>query len=143
MPKQRTDLPTKLEGHIERVALHNAIVIVQKVGAHERADKLKVEGESVRRIIIKPVKGRVSYFVALHELGHHLAPRPKTRLEQEVVAWRWALDNCVELPTPGVWKMIARCLDSYEARAERWLSMKLPPADHDFWTLKAEARANR
>src|SRR5689334_11935592 len=139
MQPDRTPLAQKLQAHVEQIALHNAVVIVTKAGASERADKLKVDGQSVKRIVIRPVRGRVSYFIALHELGHHLERRPVRRLEQEVVAWRWALDQATVEPTRGVWKMIARCLDSYVARAERWASMKLPPEGHDFWRLRAEA----
>ena len=57
------------------------------------------------------------------------------------MAWRWALDHAIVEPTPGVWKMIARCLDSYVQRAERRASMKLPASDHDFWKLLNQAKA--
>ena len=61
-------------------------------------------------------------------------------LDQEVLAWQWALDHAIVEPTPDVWAMIARCLEGYVARAERWQSMKQPPADHDYWLLLERAR---
>lgn len=132
-------LADRLNAHVEELVRHHGIVLVEKQGASARAEKLRVDGQRVKRIVIRPVKGRSSYFTALHELGHHLERQPVRRLEQEVVSWRWALDNAIVEPTPGVWKMIARCLNSYVQRAERWASMKLPPAEHDFWALLREA----
>ena len=133
-------LVTSLQNHVDELIAYHGIIVIEKQGASARADAVRVEGERVKRIIIRPIRGRSTYFTALHELGHHLAPRPPRRLEQEVVAWRWALDNATIEPTRGVWKLIARCLESYIARAERWASMKLPASDHDFWRLLEQAR---
>lgn len=135
-----SNLAEQLNAHIEQIVAYYGIVVIERAGASPRADRVCIEDGKVRRIIIRPIRGRSSYFTALHELGHHLTPRPTRRLDQEVVAWRWALDNAIVEPTRGVWKMIARCLESYVARAERWQSMKLPAADHDFWQLLKQAQ---
>lgn len=94
-----------------------------------------------RRIRVPRVRGRSSYYVALHEVGHVVSPGQRvTRLEQEVDAWRWALANALVRPTPGVWAMIASSLGHYRLRGERrvW-GTKLPPEGHDFHRLLAEA----
>ncbi len=137
--KRTKSLAERLSAHITQLAADHAILVIEKPGASARAERIRVDAKTVRRIIVRPIRGRSSYFTALHELGHHLAPRPRRRLEQEVVAWRWALDNAIVEPTRGVWQKIARCLDSYVARAKRWRSMKLPPEDHDFWRLLSQA----
>jgi hypothetical protein len=137
----------RLTDHIQRLCETNDIAIIVKPHAHARAEKVRVKdgnGETRRRrgrrIVIQPVKGYVTYFIALHELGHHLGEQPPRRLEQEVGAWRWALSNASVSPTRGVWKHIARCLESYERRALRWKNMQLPPEDHDYWRLLETAR---
>jgi hypothetical protein len=132
-------LAERLNAHIDEVVRYHGIIVIERQGAHARAQRVKVDGGRVNRIVIRPIKGRSTYFTALHEIGHHVAPRPGRRLEQEVVAWRWALENAIVEPTPGIWKMIARCLQSYVERANRWASMKLPSRDHDFWALLHEA----
>lgn len=130
----------RMQAHVDEIVAYHAIIVIEKAGASARADRVRVAGQKVQRIIIRPIRGRSSYYTALHELGHHLAKRPARRLDQEVVAWRWALENAIVPPTPGVWKLIARCLDSYVKRAERWASMKLPDDDHDFWVLLRESK---
>ena len=46
-----------------------------------------------------PVRGQVSYFVALHEIGHLVgAGRSGRRLESEEAAWRFALAEALVVP---------------------------------------------
>jgi hypothetical protein len=89
---------------------------------------------------VRPVRGRSTYYTALHEIGHIVGVNARRRLEQEVLAWQWALKHAIVPPTPGVWAMIARRLENYAGRARRWRSMKLPPADRDCWILLGRAR---
>lgn len=72
-----------------------------------------------RWIHVPPIRSQRGYFTALHELGHVLGPQPRTRLAKEAAAWQWALAHAIEEPTEGTLRMIARCLDSYQAWAER------------------------
>lgn len=129
-------LSERLGRDIVDAAAKHDIVLTVGPNVSECADR------SGREVWIRPVRGRVSYFVALHEIGHVVGRNPKLRLEQEVVAWRWALEHSIVEPTLGVWRMIHRCLSAYVARAERWKSMKLPEPNHDFWGLLGEARSN-
>ena len=139
------ELLDRLQAHVDELVQHHGIAVVEKAGASPRAGRMRVDGARVGRIVIRPIRGRNTYFTALHEIGHLVAVgglASGLRLEQEVIAWRWALDNAIEQPTPGVWKKIARCLGHYVDRAERWANMKLPAPEHDFWALLAEARRN-
>lgn len=124
-----TTIAGTLQEHVDQLLAAHGVAVEYKPGASARAYRRS------RRIVLRPIKGRSTYFTAMHELGHILGPNPPRRLEQEVAAWRWALDNATVEPSPGVWKMIHRCLSNYVKRAERWDSMKLPDHDHDFWTL--------
>ena len=62
-----------------------------------------------------PIRGMSSYLVALHELGHHLAPRAMsgTRLVRESIAWGWAIANARVQPTPGARRSALKALYGY------------------------------
>src|SRR5262245_55175083 len=106
--------------HVERLAERYDIEIVVGDNISARASRRK------RRIKIKPIRGQVTYLVALHEMGHVVGPNPSLRLSQEVEAWKWALDHSVVEPTPASYRSIHRSLVSYSRRQERWASMKRP-----------------
>lgn len=74
---------------------------------------------SRRLVRLSPVRGEVSYLVALHEIGHVLGSNPPLRLDQEVAAWEWALDHYDQEPTSAAWRSIAKRLDSYRRSYER------------------------
>lgn len=137
MQHKRIQKVEELQQHLDSILAEYLIVVTYKPGASARANR------RARRITIRPVKGRSTYFTALHEIGHIVGSNPTRRLEQEVAAWRWALNAAAVEPTPGVWKTIHRCLSSYVARAERWANMKLPAADHDFWRLLHESEEGK
>lgn len=92
-----------------------------------------------RSISIAPVTGVVSYYVALHEIGHIVCRgRSAPKLEQEANAWQWAIDNAIVEPSPAVRKGIARRLRSYHSRhvrQARTAYRRFPPAEHVFWKL--------
>lgn len=92
-----------------------------------------------RVIRIKAVRGVVSYYVALHEIGHCvMRGRSKPTLECEALAWQWAIDRAIVKPSPAVRKMIRRALRSYHARHLRYAHrryMRFPESGHVFWTL--------
>jgi hypothetical protein len=108
----------KLAAHVHQLAeQHGVEVVYQGRGIGYRRE---------RRITIPDVRGRVTYLTALHELAHVVGPNPDRRLEQEIAAWKWALDNSVIEPTPATYRSILRCLENYRSRAERWASMVIP-----------------
>jgi hypothetical protein len=83
-----------------------------------------------RLVKIKPVKTAITYAVALHEIGHILGPRQRgTRLDQEVGAWEWAMENAIEW-TDAMAEKRAACLRSYLAKAARSPRMRQPAPDH-------------
>lgn len=130
-------LALRLRAHVDQLASEHMLNVTYLEGASPRAQRRE------RRVWLRPVRGRSTYYTALHEIGHVVGVNARRRLEQEVLAWQWALDHAIVPPTPGVWAHIARCLEGYVERAERWASMKLPPADHDFWLLLERAREGR
>jgi hypothetical protein len=97
-----------------------------------------------RRQLIRtpPVRGQVSYFVALHEIGHLVGPgRSGTRLEKEAAAWRFALAASLVTPTDATRRRLGARLRSYvlwaEHRQHRRRPPVLPPRDSGFWSLLA------
>jgi hypothetical protein len=92
-----------------------------------------------RAIWIRPVTGMVSYYVALHEIGHLIGRgRAAPKLEQEANAWDWAIANAGFPPTPGVRRGIERRLRSYLRRHARMAlrrRVRWPEPSHVFWTL--------
>ena len=99
-------------------------------------------GVTERRLEIRvpPVRGQVSYFVALHEIGHLVgAGRSGRRLEREEAAWRFALSQSLVTPTVTTRRRIGKRLRSYVVWAERRARRRQPPflpaADDPFWRL--------
>ena len=97
-------------------------------------------------IRMPPVRGQVTYFVALHEIGHLVGPgRSGTRLEKEAAAWRYALQIALVEPTDACRNRIGRRLRSYvtwaEARQHRRRPPVLPPSGSPFWALLGHLEA--
>jgi hypothetical protein len=97
-------------------------------------------------IRIPPVRGQVTYFVALHEIGHLVGSgRSAPRLEREAAAWRWALERSIVPPSDATRRRIGRRLRSYvrwaEARQHRRRPPTIPAASSPFWALLAELEA--
>ena len=93
-------------------------------------------------ISVPPIRGQVSYFIALHEIGHLIGPgRSAPRLESEANAWLWALSHSVVEPTPATRRSIARRLRGYlewaRNRQYRRVPPRIPPREHPFWRLLA------
>lgn len=94
----------------------------------------------LRRIKIKRVTGIVSYYAALHEIGHIVGKgRSARKLEREANAWAYAIEVAIVKPTRSVEHHIARALRSYLWAGRRPVglrkSMIEPENDHIFWTL--------
>jgi hypothetical protein len=136
--------PLTLDLHIDDLCASHGI---QRVAGRGRAVVIRVshrDGRTERRLEIRvpPVRGQVSYFVALHEIGHLVgAGRSGRRLESEEAAWRFALSEALVAPTDATRRRIGKRLQSYvtwaELRARRRHPPFVPLANDPFWQLLA------
>lgn len=132
---------------VERAQAH----IVELCEAHDIVIGSSTRGRATRgqdghAIAIPPVRGQVTYFLALHEIGHLIGPgRSGHRLEKEANAWAYALDVALWKPTPATRRAIQRRLWSYLSWAFERQHRKHPPqfpdAKHIFWKLVREKRS--
>lgn len=133
-----------LDGHIDDLC---AAYDIRRVTGRGRAVVIRIRhrgGETERRLEIRvpPVRGQVSYFVALHEIGHLVGPgRSGRRIEREAAAWRFALTEALVSPTDTTRRRIGKRLRSYvtwaELRAPRRRPPYVPPAHDPFWRFLA------
>lgn len=97
------------------------------------------------RIRVPEIRGQVTYFTALHELGHLLSPgnRSLRQLEAEADAWRWALATALVRPTPATARRIRTKLLTYYRRARirraqgRRVVASIPGEDGLYWRITA------
>lgn len=130
------DIP-ELERHVSTLCTIHGITIEARVSSGGRAYKKS------RKIHIRPVKSLITYFTALHEIGHIVDPLGSgrgLRLEQEYHAWDWAIQNALVDPNAAVQKLIHRCLTSYLRKVEYSKKMKKPTADHPLWDMLREMK---
>jgi len=125
-----------LEAHVEELCQEYEIAIA---GASRRGRATRWRGGR-REIAIPEIRGQVSYFVALHEIGHLIgAGRSAPRLEAEANAWLWALETAAVEPTPATRRSISKRLRGYlewaQNRQHRRVPPRIPPRDHPFWAL--------
>jgi hypothetical protein len=125
-----------MEAHIEDLCREHGIELV---GASSRGRAIRWQGGRLE-IAIPPIRGQVSYFIALHEIGHLVGRgRSAPRLESEANAWIWALDHSVVEPTPATRRSISRRLRGYldwaRSRQYRRVPPRIPPREHAFWYL--------
>jgi len=125
-----------LEAHVEELCDQHGIEIA---GASRRGRATRWRGGH-REIAIPEIRGQVSYFIALHEVGHLVGPgRSAPRLEAEANAWLWALRNCAVEPTPATRRSISKRLRGYlewaQNRQYRRVPPRIPPREHAFWAL--------
>ncbi|MEI7760438.1 MAG: hypothetical protein WCJ67_06645 [Thermoleophilia bacterium] len=136
--------PYTLDLHIDDLCTSHGI---RRVGGRGRAVVISVrhrDGRRERRLEIRvpPVRGQVSYFIALHEIGHLVGVgRSGRRLESEEAAWRFALSTALVAPTDATRRRLGKRLRSYviwaELRAGRRQPPFVPPANDPFWQLLA------
>jgi hypothetical protein len=134
--------PRTLDLHIDDLCAKHGI---RRIVGQGRAVVIRVshrDGRTERRLEIRvpPVRGQVSYFVALHEIGHLIgAGRSGRRLEREAAAWRFALSETLVTPTDTTRRRLGKRLRSYvtwaELRARRRQPPFVPPANDPFWQL--------
>lgn len=133
-----------LDDHVDELCdLHG---IERLNGGRGRAIRRAGRGEATLQIKIPPVRGQVTYFVALHEIGHLIGPgRSGPRLEKEAAAWRWALANSIVEPTQASRRSMGRRLRSYvrwaELRQYRRRPPMIPLRQSAFWRLLADLEA--
>jgi hypothetical protein len=129
-----------MEAHVADLCRQHRIELV---GSSVRGRAIRWSGGR-REISVPPIRGQVSYFIALHEIGHLIGRgRSAPRLESEANAWLWALENSVVEPTPTTRRSIGRRLRGYlewaRNRQHRRVPPRIPPREHPFWRLLALA----
>ena len=127
-----------MEAHVEHLCDQYGIELV---GSSARGRAIRWRGGRLE-ISIPPIKGQVSYFIALHEIGHLVGRgRSAPRLESEANAWVWALQHAAVEPTAATRRSIVRRLEGYLAwarnRQYRRVPPRIPERDHVFWSLLA------
>jgi len=125
-----------MEGHVEELCAEHGIELT---GASARGRAIRWRGGRLE-ISIPPIRGQVSYFIALHEIGHLVGRgRSAPRLEAEANAWVWALDNAAFEPTHATLRSISKRLDGYlqwaRNRQYRRVPPRIPAAEHVFWRM--------
>jgi hypothetical protein len=136
--------PETLDRHVDELCARHGILRLS--GSRGRAEVHRRNGRRTIAIRISPVRGQVTYFVALHEIGHLIGPgRSGTRLEKEAAAWRFALREARVEPTDACRRRIGKRLRSYVTWAERRQHRRrppvLPPGESGFWALLAYLEA--
>ena len=127
-----------MEAHIEDLCRQHGIELV---GSSARGRAIRWRGGRLE-ISIPPIRGQVSYFIALHEIGHLVGKgRSAPRLESEANAWLFALEHTVVEPTPATLRSISKRLRGYlewaRNRQHRRVPPRVPRRDHVFWRLLA------
>ena len=125
-----------LEAHLAELCKEHGIKLA---GVSRRGRATRWRGGR-REIAVPEIRGQVSYFIALHEIGHLVGPgRSAPRLEAEANAWLWALQNSAVEPTPATRRSISRRLQGYlewaQNRQYRRVPPRIPPPQHAFWRL--------
>jgi hypothetical protein len=120
-----------LDRHVRQLCAEHGIERIIAPGrGHARVKKREIQHPQIT--VFDPM----TYFVALHEIGHILVGLSGTRLEREAACWRYALDVALFEPHFSIRQRICACLVRYLYRAQLndW---PVPPADHDYWRLMA------
>ncbi len=125
-----------METHVDRLCERHEI---ERVG-HSARGKATRWRDGRLQIAIPAIRGQVSYFIALHEIGHLIGRgRSAPRLEAEANAWTWALENAAVEPTKATLRSISRRLGGYlewaQSRQYRRVPPRIPPRGHAFWSL--------
>ena len=133
-----SEVSEELAEHIEALCAAHGIALA--FGGRGRAEVHRRGRERHQVIRVPPIRGQVSYFVALHEIAHLVGPgRSGRRLEKEAAAWMWALANSRVAPTDATRRRLGAKLRSYVTWAEQRRHRKRPPvlpsAESEFWTL--------
>lgn len=115
--KSRKPSKGEMAAHVAAISERYAITVTHNTTGRGFAWK------KLRKIRVPPVRSDVTYFIALHEIGHIVAPGAgggrNIRLVEEALVWQWAMQNALAPPSVRVRRMIHRSLSSYMKRARR------------------------
>ena len=125
-----------MDSHIAQLCHDHGIELS---GSSARGRAIRWRGGRLQ-ISIPEIRGQVSYFIALHEIGHLVGRgRSAPRLEAEANAWLWALEHTAFEPTQATLRSISKRLLGYlewaNNRQHRRVPPRIPPPDHAFWSL--------
>lgn len=125
-----------MDSHIVQLCAEHGIELT---GSSARGRAIRWRGGRLE-ISIPEIRGQVSYFIALHEIGHLVGRgRSAPRLEAEANAWVWALDHAAVDPTEATLRSISKRLRGYlewaRNRQHRRVPPRIPQRDHAFWSL--------
>ena len=122
---------TDLREHVERLVEENQIAIVGWVKRPTRAYSC-TEGSE---IWIAPIRSRVSYATAMHEIGHILGKHQSSKdvMVRERHAWRWAKKHA-RVWTDAMERNVEKSLAWYAARRAR-LNAKWRPPVYEIMSL--------
>jgi len=90
---------------------------------------------ALRAVVVAPIIEETTYAVALHELGHILAPlgavagTTNLELDAEDAAWAWAEHHALEW-TPVMARVRRWCEGTYHAYADAEREANRPPPKH-------------
>ena len=99
-----------MEAHVEQLCAEHGIDLT---GSSARGRAIRWRGGRLE-IAIPRIKGQVSYYIALHEIGHLVGRgRSAPRLEAEANAWLWALEHSAVEPTEATLRSISNRLLGY------------------------------
>ncbi len=136
--------PLTLDRHVDDLCAKHGITRVDGSGRAVVTRIRHHDGRTERKLEIRvpTVRGQVTYFVALHEIGHLVGPgRAGRRLESEAAAWRFALSASLVPPTDATRHRIGARLRSYVTWAQRGTRRRrppyVPPASDPFWEFLA------
>lgn len=138
-----------LERHVHALADRGNVELVVSTTRRPRAFRASPSRGRRALVVVRPVRGQVSYFVALHELGHVLSRgnRSLRQLEREADAWRFALRHSIVEPTPATARSLLRSLESYLLRAHQRalrgdrIRAAIPGPDSVYWQVRADLAA--
>ena len=127
-----------MDSHIVQLCAEHEIELT---GSSSRGRAIRWRGGRLE-ISIPQIRGQVSYFIALHEIGHLVGRgRSAPRLEAEANAWLWALQHAAVEPTAATRRSISNRLSGYlqwaRNRQHRRVPPRIPAPDHAFWSLLA------
>lgn len=130
-----------MQAHVASLLKTNGIKEHRLVTPEALPPKGRLYGFSYRgqkQVQLPPIKGRASYLVCLHEIGHCLGPwQYRTIAEEEAGAWKWARENH---PNWGrqedltMWRGMLSYLNTALTAAHKGRRISLPPDGHYYWT---------
>lgn len=137
MPLSKDDL----RKHVYELATAFGVVVVEieEVPRHGSIALVDPTRKATPSIVLSPIVDESSYCVALHELGHCIAPngiiqdaneRPRLRLYQEESAWEWAMHYALDW-TPSMQHTMMLCIGSYQRAAAEQRALEAQGAKVD------------